>query len=93
VFENRVLRRTSGPNRVEVAGGCRRLHNAELHNLYTSPYITRVIKSRRVRWVRHVARMGSEKITEYFGWKNLKGRGHLEDLGVKGKVKLPLCFN
>jgi hypothetical protein len=49
VFENRVLRRKSGPNREEVAGGYRRLHNKELHNLYASPHIVRVINSRRMR--------------------------------------------
>jgi hypothetical protein len=46
VFENRVLRRISGPNREGFAGGCRRLHSEELHNLYTSPNIVRVTKSR-----------------------------------------------
>jgi hypothetical protein len=57
VFENRVLRRTFGPKREKVAGGWRRLHNEELHNLYASPYIIRVIKLRRMRWEGHVARM------------------------------------
>jgi hypothetical protein len=55
VFENRVLRGIFGPKREEVAGGLRRLHNEELHNLYTSSSIIRVIKSRRMRWVGHVA--------------------------------------
>jgi hypothetical protein len=50
VFENRVLRRIFGPNREEVEGGCRRLHNEELHNLCASPNIIRVIKSKRIRW-------------------------------------------
>jgi len=49
VFENRVVRRIFGPKREKVAGGRRRLHNEELHNLYTSPNIIRVIKSRRMR--------------------------------------------
>jgi hypothetical protein len=57
VSENRVLRRISGPKREEVAGGWRRLHNEELHNLYPSPNI-RVIKSRRMRWAVHIARGG-----------------------------------
>jgi hypothetical protein len=48
MFENRVLRRIHGPKREEVAGGWRRLHNEELHNLYASPNIIRVIKSRRM---------------------------------------------
>jgi hypothetical protein len=52
-----VLRRIFGPKREEVAGGWRRLHNEELHNLYTSPNIIRVIKSRRIRWAEHVALM------------------------------------
>jgi hypothetical protein len=58
VFENRVLRRIFGLNRDGVTGGWRKLHNEELHNLYSSPSIIRIIKSRRMRWVGHVARMG-----------------------------------
>jgi hypothetical protein len=57
VFENRVLRRIYEPKRKEVAGGWRRLHNEELHNLYTSPNIVRVIKSERMRWTGYVTRM------------------------------------
>jgi hypothetical protein len=53
-----VLRRIFGPERDEVTGGWRKLHNEELHGLYSSPSIIRVIKARRMRWVRHVARMG-----------------------------------
>jgi hypothetical protein len=64
VFENRVLRRIFGPKRDEAIGGWRKLHNEELHNLYCSPSIIRMIKSRRMRWVGHVARMG-EKRTAY----------------------------
>jgi hypothetical protein len=55
-FENRVLRRTFGPKR-EEDGSWRKLHNDELHNLYSSPNIVRVIKWRRMWWARHVARM------------------------------------
>jgi len=58
VFENRVLRRIFGPKRDEVTGEWRKLHNEELNNLYSSPNIVRVIKSRRMRWAEHVARMG-----------------------------------
>jgi hypothetical protein len=57
LFEVRVLRRMFGPKREEVAGGWRRLHNEELHNLYTSPDIVRVMKSGRMRCAGHVARM------------------------------------
>ena len=56
VFENRILRRIFGPERDEN-GEWRRLHNEELHSLYRSPNIVRVIKSRRLRWAGHVARM------------------------------------
>jgi hypothetical protein len=58
VFENRVLRRIFGPRRDEVTGEWRKLHNEELHDLYFSLSIIRMIKSRRMRWARHVARMG-----------------------------------
>jgi hypothetical protein len=58
VFENRVLRRIFGRKRDRVTGECRKMHNGELHNLYSSPDITRQIKSRRMRWVAHVAHMG-----------------------------------
>jgi hypothetical protein len=58
VFENRVLRGIFGPKGDEVRGEWRKLHNGELHNLYSSPDIIRQIKSRRMRWAGHVARMG-----------------------------------
>jgi hypothetical protein len=60
-FENRVLRRIFGPKRDEVTGGWRKLHNEQLHNLYSSPSIIRMIKSRRMRLAGHVARMGEEE--------------------------------
>jgi len=60
VFENKVLRRIFGPRRDEVTWDWRRLHNEELNDLYSSPNIVRVIKSRRMRWAGHVARMGEE---------------------------------
>jgi len=56
-----VLRRIFGPRRDEVMGERRRLHNEELNDLYSSPNIVRVIKSKRVRWAGHVARMGKER--------------------------------
>jgi hypothetical protein len=60
-FENKVLRRISGPKRNEVTGGWRKLHNEELRDLYSSPNIMRIIKSRRMRWAGHVSRMGGKK--------------------------------
>jgi hypothetical protein len=61
VFENRVLKRIFGPKRDEVSGGWRKSHNEELHNLYPSPNIVRMIKSRRMRWAGYVARMGKKR--------------------------------
>jgi len=58
VFENRVLRRVFGPKKDEVTGKWRKLHNEELSDLYSLPNIVRVVKSRRMRWAGHVARMG-----------------------------------
>jgi hypothetical protein len=55
VFENTVLRRTSGPKRDELTGGWRKLHDEVLHCLYSSPHIIRMIKSMRIRWARHEA--------------------------------------
>jgi hypothetical protein len=61
VFENKVLRRIFGPKRDEVTGRWKKLHNEELHDLYSSPSIIRIMKSRRMRWAGHVARMGEER--------------------------------
>jgi hypothetical protein len=61
VFENRVLRRIFGPKRDEVTGEWRKLHNEELHDLYSSPTIARLIISRRLRWAGDVAWMGVER--------------------------------
>jgi hypothetical protein len=58
VFENRVLRRIFGPKRDEVTGGWRQLHNEKLHNLYSSPSIIIMIKSRRMSWAGYVTQMG-----------------------------------
>jgi hypothetical protein len=61
VFENRVLRRIFRPKRDETTGEWRKLHSEKLHNLFSSPNVIRQIKSRRMRWVVHVARMGEER--------------------------------
>jgi hypothetical protein len=61
VLENRVLGRIFGPERDEVTGEWRKLHNEELHDLYSSPSVMRIIKARRMRWAGHVARMGEKR--------------------------------
>jgi hypothetical protein len=58
LFENRVLRRISGPKRDELKGDWRKLHNEELHKFYSQPDIISMINSRRMRWAGNVARMG-----------------------------------
>jgi hypothetical protein len=92
VFENRVLRRIFGPKRDEVTGEWRRLHNEELCDLYSSPNITRVIKSRRMRWAGHVARMGEERGSYRILVGRPEGRSHLEDPDVDGRIILKWIF-
>ena len=77
VFENRVLRRVFGPKRDEVTGEWRKVHNEELSDLYSLPNIVRVVKSRRMRWAGHVARM-------------VEGRGVHRFLVGKPEGKRPL---
>jgi len=62
VFENRVLRKVFGPKRDEETGEWRKLHNEERNDLYSLPNIVRVVKSRRMRWAGHVARMGEDRV-------------------------------
>jgi hypothetical protein len=76
VFENRVLRRIFGPKRDEVTGEWRKLHNEELHELYSSPSIIRIIKSRRMRWAGHVARMGRRGTLIDYRWESQRERDH-----------------
>jgi hypothetical protein len=86
-FENRVLRNIFGLKR-EEDGSWRKLHNDELHSLYSSPNIVRVIKSRRMSWARHVASMGRGEVFTGFWLGGPKARGHWEDLDVGGRITL-----
>jgi len=74
VFENMVLRRIFGPRRDEVMGEWRQLHNEELNDLYSSPNIVWVIKSRRIRWAGHVAHMGEGRGVYRFLVGKMEGR-------------------
>jgi hypothetical protein len=76
VFENRVLRRIFGPKWDEVTGEWRQLHNKELRDLYYSPSIIRIIKSRRMRWAGHVARMGRRGTHIDYWWESQRERDH-----------------
>jgi hypothetical protein len=78
VFENRVLRRIFGPKRDEVTGSWRKLHDKELHNLYSSPSII------RMRWEGHVARMRIRGMHIEYWWEIQKERDHWEDQDVGG---------
>jgi hypothetical protein len=83
-----VLRRIFGPKRDEVTGEWRRIHNEELYALYSSPNIIRVIRSTRLRWARHVARMGESRGTYRVLMGISEGRRPLEDPGVDGRIIL-----
>jgi len=83
-----VLRRILGHRRDEVMGEWRRMHKEELNYLYSSPNIVRVIKSRRMRWAEHVARMGEERDVCGVLVGKPEGRNHWGDLGVDGWIIL-----
>jgi hypothetical protein len=89
VFENSVLRKIFGP-KSEEDGPWRKLHNDELHGLYSSPNIVRVIKSRRLRLVGHVARMGEGRgeVFTVFWLGGPKARNHWDDLSIGGRITL-----
>jgi len=88
-----VLRRIFGPKRDEVTREWRKIHNEELNDPYCSPKIDRVIKSRRMRWAGHVARMGRGEMYTGFWWGNLRESDHLEDKGVDGRIILRWTFS
>jgi hypothetical protein len=91
VLENRVLWRIFGPKRDKVTGKWRKLHTEELHDLYPSPNIIRVIKS-RILWAEHIARMGRGEVRTGFWCGNLRETDHLEDTGIDGRIILRWIF-
>jgi hypothetical protein len=92
VFENRVLRRIFGPKRDKVTGEWRRLHNEEINDPYPLPNIIRAMKSRRMRWVGHVARMGEVRDAYRILVGDMREGDHLEDPGIDGKIILKCIF-
>jgi len=87
-----MLRRIFGPKRDVVTEEWRKLYNEELNNLYSSPNIVRVIKSRSMGWAGHVARMGERRAYTEFWLGNLKEREHLRDPGADGRIILRWIF-
>jgi len=88
VFEDMVLRKIFGPKRDEVTGKWRKLYNVVLNDLFCSPNIVRVIKSRRIRWEGYVARMGERKGLDGVLVGKREEKAHLEDPSVDGKIRL-----
>jgi hypothetical protein len=88
VLENRVLRRIFGRKRVEVTGEWRRLHNGELHNLYSSPDIIWQIKSRRMRWAGHVVHMGEGRKVYRVLVGKPEGKRQFARPSANGKMRL-----
>jgi hypothetical protein len=92
VFENMMLRRIFVPKMDEITGEWRKLKIEEFDDIYCSPNIIPVIKSRRMRWAKHVARMGRGKAYIEFWWGNLKERDHLGQPGLNGGIILRWTF-
>ena len=92
VFENRVLRRIFGPERDEVTGEWRKLHNDELNDLYSSPSIVWVIKLRRMRRAGHAAYLGEKRGAYRILVGNLREGDHLGDPGIDGRIILRWIF-
>jgi len=85
-LKNKLLRRIFGPKRVEVTAEWRKQHNEALNDLYSSPTIIQVIKSRRIRWAGHLVRRGM--VCTGLWWETLRERDHLGDPGVDGRIIL-----
>jgi len=92
VYENRVLRRLFGPKRDEVTGEWRKLHNEKLSDPYSSPNIVRVIKSRRMRWAGHLARIGKRKGAHRVLVGMTEGKRPLGRLRTDGSIILRRIF-
>jgi hypothetical protein len=91
VFENRMLSGVFGVKKDEVTGEWRKVHNEELHGLYPSATIVRVVKW-RMRWAEHVARMGEGSCVYWVWWEILRERGHWGYPGVGGRIILGRIF-
>jgi len=86
VFENRLMRSIFGPKRDEVSGEWRKLHNEEFNTLYSFPNIIGEIKSRRIKWAWHLARMGVRRGAYRVLVGNLRERDHLKDTSIDSRI-------
>jgi hypothetical protein len=91
VFEEVVLRRVFGPKRDDVTGEWRKLHSVKLHNLFSSPNIIRQIRSRLMRWARHVERRGES--VQVVWWESPKKRDDSEDRELEDGIRMDLKEN
>jgi hypothetical protein len=88
VFENNLLRRIFGMKRDKVIGRCRKLHNKEFCNLYSSPHIFKMIMSRKIRWKGRVAHMGRRRTPTGCWWEGQKKSDHSGHQGINGRIIL-----
>ena len=86
VFQNRMWGRIFGPERDEVTGDCRKIHNEELNDLYSSPNIVRMLNPRKMRWAGRVERMEERRGVYRVLVGKPEGKNHLEDLGIDGRI-------
>jgi hypothetical protein len=91
-FENRMLRRKFVPNTDVIKGGWRQLHSEELHNLYSSLNVIRMMKSGRMRWTRHIAHMGDKRNANRILVGNIEARGPLRRLGHRWENSIKIDF-
>jgi hypothetical protein len=83
---NSVIKKIFRPRREEVTGDCRKFLKEELHDFYSSPNITRVTKSRKMRWADMWHVFGRAEAHKMFWWRSLRKRDHLQDLGIDGRM-------
>jgi hypothetical protein len=92
LFKNRVLRRISGPKRDEVTEEWRKQNNEELNDLYSTPNIIQLIRSKRMRWAGYIARMRERRVIYRVLVGKPEGKDHLGDPGLKGRIILRWIF-
>ena len=92
MFENLVLRKIFGSKKNVVTGEWRRVHHEELYDLYSTPDVIRMIKSKMIRWAGHMARVAERRMHAVFWWVNLREMDYLDDTGVDWRIILKSLF-